>query len=269
MRNNDFFNNCCKQIIYVTGATGPIGPTGPQGNKGKKGEKGPKGEDGKDGVDGKNGVDGKSDKITIGEVLAGEPESNPEIIDTGDEVNHILNFIIPRGKDGKKGEIGLQGPKGEKGDKGEVGPPGPQGDSIYNAMTFASYYPSAVSGVIPIQRNYIVPEGSNIFKNLDGSTLEINEEGVYELTICGNIEGVSKTNGATVSIINPETLNIIENLNFNIQAGEISNMHFYKTVANRFEKNTKLQVRAEISGDEETSQVEFFDINIIIKKYNL
>ena len=263
MENDEFFNNCCKQVIYVTGATGPIGPTGPQGNKGKKGATGPKG------VDGKDGIDGKSDKIIIGETLAGEPGTKPEVIDRGDKENHILDFIIPRGMDGQKGEIGPQGPKGEKGDRGEIGPTGPEGVSIYNAVAFASYYTTVVSSVIPIQKNYVVPEDTNIFKNLDGNNLEVREEGVYEITICGNIEGVSQNNGATFSLINSDTLNIIENLSFSIQAGGTSSMLFSKTTISELVANTKLQIKATITGDEVTSSVEFSDITLVIRKYNL
>ncbi len=39
-------------------------------------------------------------------------------------LEHVLNFVIPKGKDGKDGAQGETGPTGPKGEQGEVGPAG-------------------------------------------------------------------------------------------------------------------------------------------------
>ena len=63
---------------------------------------------------GNNGKDtkgepGASATIKLGTVTTGEPNTNVEITNSGDESNAIFNFTIPKGEKGDKGEPGVPG----------------------------------------------------------------------------------------------------------------------------------------------------------------
>lgn len=75
-------------------------------------------------------------KITIGNVITGEPGTNADVVNAGDEYTAVLNFVIPKGEKGDtgeqgpqgiQGEQGIQGIPGEKGEQGEPGTPGKDG----------------------------------------------------------------------------------------------------------------------------------------------
>lgn len=100
------------------GDTGPQGETGPEGPQGPKGDTGEQGQTGPAGENGADGADGKSATITIYETITGEPGSNASVVNTGDELNAVLSFTIPRGA---QGETGLQGPPGQDGSPGSDG----------------------------------------------------------------------------------------------------------------------------------------------------
>ena len=80
-------NNICSPIFYPTGITGPTGPTGPTGATGPQGDV------------------GMSERITVGKVITTDSNYNARIVERKNGLEHILDFIIPKGKDGEKGEI--------------------------------------------------------------------------------------------------------------------------------------------------------------------
>lgn len=103
---------------------------GPAGPKGEKGDRGPQGERGLIGPRGERGMPGPS-SIDIGTTETIEPFEDAKVENVGTNEDVILNFKIPRGKqgiDGKIGPQGIQGPKGEKGDMGPQGLKGEKGD---------------------------------------------------------------------------------------------------------------------------------------------
>lgn len=93
------------------GKEGPIGPTG------ERGPAGPEGPAGAQGLKGERGEQGPS-TIKIGNVTTGDPGTEAEITNTGDEKDLVLNFKIPRGNIGPKGEQGETGPRGLPGEIG-------------------------------------------------------------------------------------------------------------------------------------------------------
>ena len=97
------------------GEQGPKGDTGPQGPKGDTGPKGPQGEPGE------TGPAGQAATITIGTTTTGEPGTEAQVTNTGNQNAAIFNFTIPQGAQGPKGDTGPQGPQGPKGDPGEQG----------------------------------------------------------------------------------------------------------------------------------------------------
>ncbi len=105
-------------------------PKGIAGEKGEMGPQGPKGEPGE------KGEVGAGETITLGVVATGDASTFAKIVDRKQGLNHIFDFVIPRGVNGSNGEQGPMGPpgepglpgqKGDKGEKGDPGIPGPQG----------------------------------------------------------------------------------------------------------------------------------------------
>ncbi len=124
------FNNGC----YLLGPTGPTGPTGPSGGPiGPMGPTGPTGPTGATGPTGPQGETGSTESIQIGEVVTTDPGTDVEIIDHKYGLEHVFDFIIPRGMDGK------EGPKGEPGDIGPMGPTGPAGLPGTSVTILGSY----------------------------------------------------------------------------------------------------------------------------------
>lgn len=154
------------------GAEGPQGPVGPAGENGAPGAKGdpgnsatvavgetvtgepgtdakvenvgteqnavlkftiPRGEKGDPGTGGGGGTSTVS--VNVGETITGEPGTDANVENTGDDQNVVLKFTIPRGEKGEQGERGEAGAPGAKGDpgnpgaQGERGPEGPAGEA--------------------------------------------------------------------------------------------------------------------------------------------
>ena len=93
------------------GLKGEIGPTGPKGDKGDIGPQGPQGEKGENGPT----------TIEVGITETSDPETEAIVTNVGTNKDVILNFKIPRGKQGEKGEQGETGPIGPRGLPGEIG----------------------------------------------------------------------------------------------------------------------------------------------------
>lgn len=75
----------------------------------------PRGTDGTPGQNGQDGADGAAATISVGEVITGEPGTDAEVVNTGNENAAVLKFTIPRGatgQDGQKGDPGVGVPSG-------------------------------------------------------------------------------------------------------------------------------------------------------------
>ena len=73
---------------------------------------------------GGGGGGGSTVSVDVGETVTGDPGTDANVENTGDDQNVVLKFTIPRGEKGEKGD---QGEPGERGPAGERGPEGPQG----------------------------------------------------------------------------------------------------------------------------------------------
>lgn len=62
--------------------------------------------------------------VHVNSTTTGAPGTDASVTNSGDEVNVMLDFVIPRGA---TGATGSQGPQGETGATGPTGPTGPQG----------------------------------------------------------------------------------------------------------------------------------------------
>lgn len=88
--------------VNIKGAKGDKGDTGAQGIQGVKGDKGDKGDTGAQGL---QGIAGTAATIRIGSVYTGEPGTNASVSNSGTASNVVLNFTLPRGKDGADGGV--------------------------------------------------------------------------------------------------------------------------------------------------------------------
>ena len=100
------------------GDTGPQGERGPQGATGPKGDKGDTGAQGLKGAKGDKGDTGTAATIEVGTVTTGAAGSSASVVNRGDANNAILDFILPKGADGKGSVITVNGK--EPDDSGNV-----------------------------------------------------------------------------------------------------------------------------------------------------
>ena len=131
---------------------------------------GPKGEQGLIGPQGERGLPGPA-SIDVGMTETVEPSENAKVENVGTNEDVILNFKIPRGKqgiDGKIGPQGIPGPKGEKGDqgpqgiKGEKGEQGPSTIQIGNIETIEPTEEAEVINVgtpVDVVLDFKIPKG--------------------------------------------------------------------------------------------------------------
>ena len=135
-----------------------------------QGPTGPKGEQGLIGPQGERGLPGPA-SIDVGMTETVEPSENAKVENVGTNEDVILNFKIPRGKqgiDGKIGPQGIPGPKGEKGDqgpqgiKGEKGEQGPSTIQIGNIETIEPTEEAEVINVgtpVDVVLDFKIPKG--------------------------------------------------------------------------------------------------------------
>ena len=86
--------------VNIKGVKGDRGLQGVQGVQGVKGDKGDKGDTGT------RGATGAAATITIGSVTTGAAGSSASVTNSGTASNVVLDFTLPRGKDGKDGADG-------------------------------------------------------------------------------------------------------------------------------------------------------------------
>ena len=87
----------------IKGETGAAGVTGATGATGETGETGATGPMGETGATGETGPTGAAATISIGTVITGEPGTQAEVTNSGDENDAVFDFVIPRGVTGGGG----------------------------------------------------------------------------------------------------------------------------------------------------------------------
>lgn len=284
----------------IQGLQGEIGPTGPRGEKGDVGPAGPRGEDGpttievgitetgdpdteslvtnvgtnkevilnfkipkgSPGIEGKMGPTGPqgprgfpgeigiSEVITIDGTETVEPNEEAQVQDDFDRNIHHLTFYIP---------------KGEKGDKGE---PGSSELTLYNALCFGSFPETTVSGSAMIGTKKVVPNNNEYFIIKDTKNISIQSAGIYEITICGKISGVTSTVGASFYLYDVTNDKKVDNFICELKKGNIAEMFFSKIDLLETTTPIELQLKTEIENDA-SADIDFSDMSILIKKYNI
>lgn len=112
-----------------------------------------------------------------------------------------------------------------------------------------------------------IPNDNNYFSTLSDTGFLIAESGYYEITLCGQISGVDQDHGAIFYLSNDKG-SVVQDLSFQLKAGTTSRMDCSETTIAKIDGNTTLYVRCGITGDSSTANIDFANVNLIIKKYN-
>lgn len=98
--------------------------------------------------------------------------------------DYVLDFVLPAGPTGPQGL---------------AGPTGPTGPAALKALVYAEYATAFDSETLAISHSTILPSNTKIFST-NNTNIYINEEGVYEFTICGTIRGVEQNEDITLKV---------------------------------------------------------------------
>lgn len=94
-----------KGIKGDPGAKGDKGDRGEQGAQGIQGPRGIQGEQGERGLQGAQGPAGNAATITVGSVTTSAPGTSAQVTNSGTSSAAVLDFVLPKGKDGADGGI--------------------------------------------------------------------------------------------------------------------------------------------------------------------
>lgn len=249
---DEFNNNTHYLTFYI--------PKGEKGEQGSIGSIGPKGEQGEPGPIGLPGEKGISEIIIIDKTETVEPDEPAKIQDDFNDNMHHLTFYIPKGE------------KGEKGDQGSVDPAGPTGSlgpTSYDVIAFVSYPNTTVAGIALTGASRIIPGITNKISMEGSNSIKINQSGLYEITVCGRISGVTKDIGGAFYLIKSETSEVLTDMSFILSKGNTEDMDFSEISFVDITAPATLQIKTEIDGDTVTSNIEFSSINVLIKGYSV
>ena len=178
------------------------------------------------------------------------------------------NSII--GPAGPKGDIGPTRPKGDtgdigpKGDPGDIGPTGPIAISSTEGLFFTNFLETNTSGEMLLQDSWLVPNESEYFSLLNETDIKVQPD-IYEISFSGLIEKADDSHGATF-YLKDDRGSALKDLSFELLAGNGKQMSFSQTILFRFEQETTLQVKADILGNQDDSNVVVTNVNLVMKK---
>lgn len=263
--------NCLHKIgIYNT--IGPTGPTGPRGN----------------------GINIHGTYSSLDELIEKHPIGNDGdcyIVDNAlyvwdndkQEWESVGNIEGPTGPKGEQGDIGPTGPKGDKGEQGDVGPTGPKGDkgeqgdigptgptgrpspTGYDAIAFISLVDTKKEGTVQFGNGRIIPSNNDYIAIENGTDIVIKRASTFEIVLCGRISGVTTDTGASFSLVDKTTGDVISDLIFNLNAGSTADMDFSEMTVVDISPS-RLQIKTTITGNK-SNEINFTLMNILLKSY--
>lgn len=239
-------------------------PMGVKGEKGDTGETGPKGDTGPRGLPGEIG---RTEHISIDGTETLDAGEEAQVMDDFELMVHHLTFYIPKGEKGDTGEKGETGPKGDKGDTGPAG--AGIGPTAYNAIFHTGFADTTDSKSLVLKDKVLIPDSTTIFKTPTASSFEVNTTGVYEITMCGKISGVTETNGGKFYLLNKTTGEIMSHLTFNLEEGLTPDANYSATVISQIFAPAAFEVKSAISNSAVASQITFSDITLTLKRFNM
>lgn len=131
---------------------------------------------------------------------------------------------------------------------------------------FASYAQAHYSRIMVFQELISIPENNDIIVKLNDTHFSVMQPGYYEITLCGQISGVDQSHGAIFHLSNSNGA-VIQDLSFELKAGSTSRMDCSETIVIKFDAKTDLYIQCGITGDAQTANIDFSNVNLIIKKY--
>ena len=117
------------------------------------------------------------------------------------------------------------------------------------------------------QDHLTILNNDNYFSLIDDTNTMLVESGFYEITLCGQISGVDQSHGA-IFYLSDTSGAVIQDLSFEVKAGTTSRMDCSETIITKIDTQTTVYVRCGIIGDSSTANIDFSNVNLIIKKYN-
>lgn len=269
-------NGLHKIGIYNT--IGPTGPTGPRGN----------------------GINIHGTYSSLDELIKKHPTGNDGdcyIVDNAlyvwdndkqewESVGNIEGPTGPKGEQGDKGEqgnVGPAGPKGDKGEQGDVGPTGPKGDkgeqgdigptgptgrpspTGYDAIAFISLVDTKKEETVQFGNGRIIPSNNDYIAIENGTDIVIKRASTFEIVLCGRISGVTTDTGASFSLVDKTTGDVISDLIFNLNAGSTADMDFSEMTVVDISPS-RLQIKTTITGNK-SNEINFTLMNILLKSY--
>lgn len=185
------------------------------------------------------------------------------------ENNNIRRKLCEIGICNIAGSTGPLGPTGSQGIQGEIGPTGPRGPASlvgYNTICFASLMDTKKDGTVLLGNIRIMPGNSEYITIANGTDIVVKKTSVFEIILCGRISGVTENTGASFSLVNTTTNEVVSDLLFVLEAGNTPDMNFSEMTVVDILSPASLQVQTTINGSDEIS---FSEMNVLLKSYNI
>lgn len=148
--------------------------------------------------------------------------------------------------------------------KGDVGPEGPSFPASVEEMFYTSFVDTKEEGLLTISSPWLIPNLSNYFEVVNENKVLV-KPGIYEITLSGLINNSDNTHRGHF-YLQDENGSEIKTLSFSFPQSNGKYAQFYQTTLLRFEEDTKLSVNTIILGGATSSNVEFSNVNLMIKK---
>ena len=142
-------------------------------------------------------------------------------------------------------------------------------ETSYDVIAFVSYPNTTVAGIALTGASRIIPGITNKISMEGSNSIKINQSGLYEITVCGRISGVTKDIGGAFYLIKSETSEVLTDMSFILSKGNTEDMDFSEISFVDITAPATLQIKTEIDGDTATSNIEFSSINVLIKGYSV
>lgn len=113
-----------------------------------------------------------------------------------------------------------------------------------------------------------IPGVNNDFVFPNNLEIHVKKTLICEITLCGRISGVTPTNGATFSLYNSTTGEVLNDLRFELAKGNTPDIAFSETNIVEVPASAVLQLKTEIE-NENSANIKFTHLNLIIKSFNI
>ena len=143
--------------------------------------------------------------------------------------------------------------------------PSPFNPASYCAIAFVSFSDTTEAGAVKFNRTKLIPGSEKYFTTANGTDINVNTTGPYEITLCGRISGVTDATGASFELYNSTTKATVSDLDLKLEKGNTPDMDFSETDVVDIYAPATLQVVTNITGND---TIKFCHINILIKGYS-